>query len=93
MHWVVDGVESRECPRSLLERSPETLTTIDRFYRAQRVHEATGGVLYGQDASLWPLRWVDAVQVLSGEIEREDAARELAFADYQRSQRNRYADA
>lgn len=82
--WAVEDVESRECPRSLLEREPETMTAIDRFYRAQRMHTALGGVLYGPDASLWPARWVDTVNVLSGEIEREDAVREIAFAEYRR---------
>lgn len=79
---MVEGVESRECPRSLLERTPETMAAIDRYFRAERMHSAMGGVLYGPDSSLWPARWVDTVNVLSGEIEREDAAREGAFAEY-----------
>ena len=64
--------ESRECPVALIR--PESLEAIQDFLRAQRVKEATGGVLYGPDSSEWPARWFDTVDLLQGEIERETRA-------------------
>jgi hypothetical protein len=77
-------VESCECPRSLLEREPEAMKLLQRYRRAKRTHEATGGVMYGPDSSLWPARWVDAVTIIAGEEKRADAAFQHALADYRR---------
>lgn len=82
-------MESRECPRSLLEREHGAVEAVDRYHRAERVHRATGGVLYGADSSLWPARWVDTVALLSREVERADGEFERAKADYIRSQSRR----
>ncbi len=72
--------------------TPESMLAIERYFRAERLHSTTGGVLYGVDASLWPARWVDTVALLSGECEREDAARQKAFAEYSAT-RGRRSDA
>jgi hypothetical protein len=76
MPYEVD-VESRECPVALVRQ--ESLDWIQEFDRAQRVKEATGGVLYGPDSSEWPARWFDVVDLLQIETEREDRARNAAL--------------
>jgi hypothetical protein len=67
-------VESRECPVALMHRAPESLRLIGEFWRARRVREASGGVLYGPDAAEWPARWFDTVELLQGEVMREEQA-------------------
>lgn len=86
VQWSVD-VETWECPRWLI--TPESLEAVERYSRSRRTHEATGGVLYGADSSLWPARWVDTVALLSCEEERANAAWERARADWVRSQTRR----
>lgn len=80
-YWDVD-VESIECPISALtvpsEHNRESLELLRKFYGGQRVHKATGGVLYGGDSSEWPARWFDAVSLIQLEIDREDSARHKA---------------
>jgi hypothetical protein len=74
--YEVDA-DSRECPVALI--APESLDLIQEFMRAQRVREATGGVLYGPDSSAWPARWFDVVDLLQVEIERETRACNVAM--------------
>lgn len=69
--------ESRECPVALIRH--ESLRLIQDFMRAQRVKEATGGVLFGPDSSEWPARWFDVVDLLQMEIERETRAHNAAM--------------
>lgn len=68
----MDGVECNECPVSLITQ--DSIDTVQQFMRAKRVHEGSGGVLYGPDSSRWPARWFDAVELLERECKREEAA-------------------
>lgn len=52
---------------------------IEDFFRGQRVLKGSGGVFYGPDSSIWPARWFDAVEIIQGEIQREDAAFQKAL--------------
>ncbi|HEY2014643.1 MAG TPA: hypothetical protein VGH38_14130 [Bryobacteraceae bacterium] len=70
-------VESLACPVSVI--TPESQRVLDQFYQARRVNKASGAVLLGADSSLWPARWYDAVALLQGEIEREEAAAQRAI--------------
>ena len=73
--WDVD-VSSIECPVSAI--TEQSLETLMRHRASERVHKASGGVLYGADASSWPARWYDAVSLIQFEIEREESARREA---------------
>lgn len=65
-------MESLECPVARI--TDESLRLVRDFARAKRVHEASGGVLYGPDSSLWRARWMDAVELIEMEVQRADAA-------------------
>ena len=73
--WDVD-VESLACPVGVI--TTESITTVCRFSEAKRTNKA-GGVLYGPDPSQWPARWHDVVTLLQYEIEREEAAANVAI--------------
>ncbi len=76
MTYEVD-VESCECPVARITEA--SLKWIAKFMKARRVHEATGGVVGGMDASRWSARWFDAVETIQGELMAQENARVQAM--------------
>lgn len=84
----IDGIESEECPVSLLKRSPwgsSIRSLVTQISQAIRVKEMTGAWPGGPDSSRWSSRFYDAVEMAFIEQRRFDRAVDDACAVISRS--------
>jgi len=71
--YRVDGVETNECPVSLI--SPQSRELVTLFTGAEQVHKVAGACLFGPDLGKWPTWAYDAQLTIARADTLERAAR------------------
>jgi hypothetical protein len=71
--YVVSGVETAECPVSLI--TAESLQLLEMVTSSNLTKESSGAALFGPNTSRWPAWWHDAVVVVALQERAEQAAR------------------
>lgn len=85
MKAAIDDTDTAECPVSLITSG--SLLALELVNRNRHVHAATGGCLFGADASRWPARLVDAIELIEIEkIRVENKRAEVEDEDLRRRQ-------
>lgn len=62
--YVIDGIESAECPVSAITTESRWLLNLESG--AKRVYDASGASMFGPDAGRFPAWWFDAVTTIEG---------------------------
>lgn len=60
--YQIDGIESSECPVSII--TAESREILDLEARGRRYRSSLGASLFGSDSAKWPAWWADAVNLI-----------------------------